>query len=488
MDDEIRKIRLEWKIMAFGKKVDKACVQAVLELKDADYSKEPEVAELYRRLTQGKGQFVQLMNKNLVAVSQVSALGLSLNYYAQQMDEASHTVAAASDEIVQSATESARVAGEVSNQHEDLTNTILEASEETSAIYKNIEEGQRQLTDIKNLSEKTIAESSEMKQSMENLFDIISHMNEVIEGINSISSQTNLLALNASIEAARAGEAGKGFAVVAEEIRTLAEQTQKMTANMGEFVERIKEASSKSANSANTAIEALGNMSEKINAVWEINDASQQSTGKISDSISSLAAVSQEISSSMDEMATQSHNIREQCEKQEEDTQKLFQVSKELQDAIAPVQDVEDSMDQANHIMGEMGKDKFYSMGNQIFIKCLQSSVDAHRIWLKNLKAMVDTGEVKPLQLDGKKCGFGHVYRALYPQNPQIKKIWTGLSAKHEKFHHFGQEAINAIHAGNQDKARDIYNQAEAYSKDLIADMEEIERLADELDKQGLDF
>ena len=41
MDDEIRKIRLEWKIMAFGKKVDKACVQAVLELKDADYSKEP---------------------------------------------------------------------------------------------------------------------------------------------------------------------------------------------------------------------------------------------------------------------------------------------------------------------------------------------------------------------------------------------------------------------------------------------------------------
>lgn len=112
-------------------------------------------------------------------------------------------------------------------------------------------------------------------------------MNEVIEGINSISSQTNLLALNASIEAARAGEAGKGFAVVAEEIRKLAEQTQNMTANMSEFVERIKEASAKSSDSANTAVEALGDMSEKINSAWEINDANQKSVGKISDSISS---------------------------------------------------------------------------------------------------------------------------------------------------------------------------------------------------------
>ena len=67
--------------MAFGKKVDKACVQAVLELKDADYSKEPEVAELYRRLTQGKGQFVQLMNKNLVeAVGRSEAVGRPVLY------------------------------------------------------------------------------------------------------------------------------------------------------------------------------------------------------------------------------------------------------------------------------------------------------------------------------------------------------------------------------------------------------------------------
>ena len=78
---------------------------------------------------------------------------------------------------------------------------------------------------IKDLSIKTIRESKEMQKDMDVLLNIINHMNEVIAGINSISSQTNLLALNASIEAARAGEAGRGFAVVASEIGSLSANT-----------------------------------------------------------------------------------------------------------------------------------------------------------------------------------------------------------------------------------------------------------------------
>ena len=275
--------------MAFGKKTDRAGLQAVLELKNVDYSKDPEIQQLYTRLVNGRSQFGQILAKNASASLQIAEVVDALKDYNSKMESVSQEIAQASEDATQSASESSRVAGEVSNQHEELTNTILSASEESAAIYKNIEEGQQELTAIRDLSDKTISESSTMKQNMEKLFDIISNMNEVIEGINSISSQTNLLALNASIEAARAGEAGKGFAVVAEEIRKLAEQTQNMTANMSEFVERIKEASAKSSDSANTAVEALGDMSEKINSAWEINDANQKSVGKISDSISSLA-------------------------------------------------------------------------------------------------------------------------------------------------------------------------------------------------------
>ena len=335
--------------MAFGKKTDRAGLQAVLELKNVDYSKDPEIQQLYTRLVNGRSQFGQILAKNASASLQIAEVVDALKDYNSKMESVSQEIAQASEDATKSASESS------------LTNTILSASEESAAIYKNIEEGQQELTAIRDLSDKTISESSTMKQNMEKLFDIISNMNEVIEGINSISSQTNLLALNASIEAARAGEAGKGFAVVAEEIRKLAEQTQNMTANMSEFVERIKEASAKSSDSANTAVEALGDMSEKINSAWEINDANQKSVGKISDSISSLAAVSEEISSSMDEMANQANHIQQQCEQQQQDAQRLEELRENLKDATTPAYQILDDLENAKQIAGEMKKDVFYN-------------------------------------------------------------------------------------------------------------------------------
>ena len=462
----------------FGKNKSEL-VKSVSHLQDADYSKDPELGAIYQRLLKGRSQFEESFEKDIKAVMQISSLDLTLKQHTEHMIELSHNVADAAGVIFGAAQETAGVASQVNNQHEELTNTIIRASEETEEVYKKIEAGQGELTNIKELSSQTIKVSQEMQKDMDELFDVINRMNEVIAGINSISSQTNLLALNASIEAARAGEAGRGFAVVAEEIRQLAEETQKLTGNMGQFVEGIKSASQKSAESATSTIEALGTMTEKIENVWSINDENQRHVSRVNESISSLAAVSEEISSSMAEFEAQSNNIEEQCDQLKENSGVMRDVSKQLQAVTKPLEEIEVTLDDAARVMGKMTDDEFFRLERKEFAKYVGNAIDAHKAWLANLKNMVDERSVLPIQLNASKCGFGHFYYAMTPKTQEVRPIWDALDAKHKKFHNYGSEVKKALFAEDYSRAEQLYREAENYSKELIADLQEMKRIAE---------
>ena len=407
-----------------------ALIKAISEMKEADYTRDPDLQDIYERLKSGRQQFGEIFEKNIKAVMQISSLDLTMQYQTEKIVDISRSVENATETIFGASADSA--GGRNNNQHEQLTNTIVNVSSDTNNVFEKIQEGQNELTTIRDLSRQTIDISLELQNDMDKLLQVLEYISDVISGINAISLQTNLLSLNASIEAARAGEAGKGFAVVAEEIGTLAGETQKLTSDMEQFVETIKEASEKSVQSASNTVESLEAMSKKINYVWDLNRESQQSVSRVNDSIRSIAEVSEYISSSMNEME---HQLKTS-------TSFMNKVSSDLKKAVEPVVGIEKTLDDTVKQMGSLSQDAFYHLKNSEFAKYVRDAITAHRTWLNNLRNMVETHDVMPLQLDSTKCGFGHFYYSVKPRIPTILPVWEALEMKHRKFNQYGATII----------------------------------------------
>lgn len=451
---------------------------AMSELVEADYgTKSVELEQIYHRLLTGRAQFEEVLANILDSLMQISSLDLSLNHYSEILQKVSDSVSGATELIHSASNETASISKMVSEQHEELTNTIIEISEESNLVYQRIDESQQELTATKELSDNTIGASREMQQDMNQLSEIINQMNNVIAGINSISSQTNLLALNASIEAARAGEAGKGFAVVADEIRQLADETQKLTASMGRFVADIHSASAKSVESVDNTIGSLETVTQKISHVWELNEDNRQHVEKITNNISSLASLSEEISSSIIELESRSSDINDQCSVLHEDTVNLREHGKSIFNIVKPLESIETTLDESVKAMGVMSKDAFYKLEDQNFAGYIEKAITAHKNWLANLERIVNERTILPLQVNDRKCGFGHFYYAIEPTKPEIMKLWKELGEKHKKFHAYGKQVIDALFSGDCGRAESICQEAKQYSTTLISDLEQIKKM-----------
>ena len=462
--------------MAFGKRKSTDFIKPLSQLQDIEYKAiDPELDNIYGRLKTGRDAFATVYELNVLAVSQISALDLDIQFYTKELLEVAQNIDLVTKSIHEAAVDSTDVAGVVAGRHEDLTNTILEVSEASSNVLQKIATGQDDLTNIRKLSESTIEISQVMHDDMTQLSNVITQMNEVIASINAISSQTNLLSLNASIEAARAGEAGRGFAVVADEIRALAEQTQQLTETMGSFVDNVREASTKSAVSVENAIEALQSVNEKINAVWALNEENEHHVAEITDSISTLAAVSEEISSSMNEIEARAGEIEDSCANLKESTNELNIIGDRCSTAIKPLATIESGVDGVLEKMGKMSSDPFYSLSRDELLRYVQSAIDAHTAWVGKLDTIVKTREIIPLQFDSSKCHFGHFYHSIEPGVPELKKLWVEIGAEHKKLHSLGSDAIKCLFDENYSGAEKACAEAEALSRDLIDKLMAIE-------------
>jgi methyl-accepting chemotaxis protein len=183
-----------------------------------------------------------------------------------------------------------RVASDASGQAIAASGATEQASSNVSAVASaaeelsaSVEEIGRQVRQSAGAVEQAGQRTEKSVSEIEGLAAATQRIDGVLNLIQTIAEQTNLLALNATIEAARAGDAGRGFAVVAHEVKALAEQTAKATAEIGQNVSMIQTSTRNSVD----AVREIGN------AVREINDV----TSNIAGAIGQQDAATREISS-----------------------------------------------------------------------------------------------------------------------------------------------------------------------------------------------
>jgi methyl-accepting chemotaxis protein len=163
-------------------------------------------------------------------------------------------------QVASDASARAVAAAGATEQASSNVNAVAGAAEELSA---SVEEIGRQVRQSSGMVEQAGLRTEKSITEIESLAAATQRIDGVLTLIQAIAEQTNLLALNATIEAARAGEAGRGFAVVAHEVKALAGQTAKATAEIGQNVGMIQT----STRNAVDAVREIGNAVRDINEV-----------------------------------------------------------------------------------------------------------------------------------------------------------------------------------------------------------------------------
>ena len=185
---------------------------------------------------------------------------------------------------------------------QEVARNAEEASEAAVAADQQAREGDKVVNEAIAQIERLATEVGHSTEAMAELKRESDKIGSVLDVIKSVAQQTNLLALNAAIEAARAGEAGRGFAVVADEVRSLAQRTQKSTEEIEELISGLQ-------NGTRQVATIMDNSRELTVSSVELTRRAGTSLESITRTVSAIQSMNQQIAAAAEEQSATAEEI-----------------------------------------------------------------------------------------------------------------------------------------------------------------------------------
>jgi methyl-accepting chemotaxis protein len=249
-------------------------------------------------------------------VEGVGAAAMDLKATAQQLAAAVEETEAQTNAASSGASQTSGSVQTVASAAEELSSAIREVNGQIAGAAARLRD--------------TAQGAKTAETQMDELTNAVAQIDEVVAQIGDVAEQTNLLALNATIEAARAGEAGKGFAVVATEVKSLADQTRRMTETIASQLSAVKDVAGKAV-SATRAI--VGDV-----------DAINETTGSIAASMEQQTAATGEISRSVQEAAQGTDSVSDNLRTVQGAAQQTSQATDGVNQAAGKLSDQSDRL------------------------------------------------------------------------------------------------------------------------------------------------